>query len=55
MKINDDLRFERNRNKKMELLARCIDDHFPSKPFYKGFRKLIVVPILLFTQFPNVI
>jgi DDE superfamily endonuclease len=38
--IVDDSMFDRNRSKKVELLARCIDHSSLTKRFYKGFRML---------------
>lgn len=38
--IIDDSMFERNRSKKVELLARCMDHSSLTKRFYKGFRML---------------
>ena len=38
--IIDDSMFERNRSKKVELLARCMDHSTLHKRFYKGFRML---------------
>lgn len=38
--IIDDSMFERNRSKKVELLARCMDHSTIYKRFYKGFRML---------------
>ncbi|GEN35810.1 hypothetical protein ADA01nite_32700 [Aneurinibacillus danicus] len=38
--IVDDSMFDRNRSKKVELLARCIDHSSLKKRFYKGFRML---------------
>jgi len=38
--ILDDSMFERNRSKKVELLARCMDHSTLYKRFYKGFRML---------------
>ncbi|MCM2531791.1 transposase [Neobacillus pocheonensis] len=38
--IFDDSKFERNRSKKVELLARCFDHSSKKDRFYKGFRML---------------
>ena len=38
--IIDDSMFDRNRSKKVELLARCMDHSSLTKRFYKGFRML---------------
>lgn len=38
--IVDDSMFDRNRSKKVELLARCMDHSSLTKRFYKGFRML---------------
>lgn len=38
--IIDDSMFDRNRSKKVELLARCMDHSSLKKRFYKGFRML---------------
>jgi len=38
--IIDDSMFDRNRSKKVELLARCVDHSSLKKRFYKGFRML---------------
>lgn len=38
--IVDDSMFDRNRSKKVELLARCVDHSSLKKRFYKGFRML---------------
>ena len=38
--IIDDSMFDRNRSKKVELLARCMDHSSSNKRFYKGFRML---------------
>lgn len=38
--IIDDSAYERNRSKKVELLARCFDHSSEKKRFYKGFRML---------------
>jgi hypothetical protein len=38
--IFDDSMYERNRSKKVELLARCMDHSSLTKRFYKGFRML---------------
>jgi hypothetical protein len=38
--ISDDSMFDRNRSKKVELLARCMDHSSLNKRFYKGFRML---------------
>lgn len=38
--ILDDSTFDRNRSKKVELLARCFDHSSTTKRFYKGFRML---------------
>lgn len=38
--IIDDSMFDRNRSKKVELLARCLDHSSLTKRFYKGFRML---------------
>lgn len=38
--IIDDSMFDRNRSKKVELLARCMDHFSLTKRFYKGFRML---------------
>ena len=38
--IVDDSMFDRNRSKKVELLARCMDHSSLTKRFYKGFRLL---------------
>jgi DDE superfamily endonuclease len=38
--IFDDSMYDRNRSKKVELLARCMDHSSLSKRFYKGFRML---------------
>lgn len=38
--IIDDSMFDRNRSKKVELLARCMDHSSMKKRFYKGFRML---------------
>jgi hypothetical protein len=38
--IIDDSMFDRNRSKKVELLARCMDHSSLAKRFYKGFRML---------------
>ncbi|MBE1556125.1 hypothetical protein H4683_003246 [Filibacter limicola] len=38
--ILDDSTFDRNRSKKVELLARCFDHSSTTNRFYKGFRML---------------